>query len=144
MGEEKEGKKKGFMEDFDGDDKEDVEQLEKILTVVSEKVPALLNQLADVLYGKDRAQQYGKAVAAFYKELRDAGMSDDKAYELTQEYMSAMSIGKLMGGKGFAGMGNHDGPINGEELAKEINEKVQKKIQDKINKKTKEKEEKQE
>lgn len=101
----------------------DVEELEKVLTIVSEKVPTLLNQLADVLYGKDRAQQYGKAVAAFYKELRDAGMSDEKAYELTQEYMSAMSIGKMMGGQGFPGTG-HGHDFDPEEFEKEINDKI--------------------
>ena len=132
--------KKGFKEEFG--DKEDVENLKEILTVVSEKVPALLNQLADVLYGKDRAEQYGKAVAAFYKSLKDAGMSEDKAYELTKEYMSAMNIGKLMGGHGGMGlhamMGNDD--FDPDEISKEINEKVKQKIQDKIDRKMKEKE----
>jgi len=130
-----------------GEDKEDVEELREVLTIVSEKVPALLNQLADVLYGKDRAQQYAKAVAAFYKELKDAGMSEEKAFQLTQDYMSAMNVGKLMGGHGIPGMGGHgheDGDFDGEELAKEINEKVKKKIELKLERKEKEKEEKKE
>lgn len=139
MGEDKEEKKKKFMGEFmDDDDKDDdPEQIAKILTVVSEKVPALLNSLADVLYGKDRAAQYGKAVAAFYKELRDAGMSDQQAYTLTQEYMSAMNIGKMMGGAlGGHGHGPGGGDfIDGEEMAKEINDKMKQKIELKLQKK---------
>jgi gamma-glutamylcysteine synthetase len=144
MGEHKEGREKenrgrGFKDNFE--DKEDVENLKEILTVVSEKVPQLLSQLADVLYGKERAAQYGKAVATFYKELRDAGMSNEQAYALTQEYMSAMSLGKMMGEHGIPGMGGHaHGNVNGEELAKEINEKVKKKIELKIEQKLKDKE----
>lgn len=116
---------------------EDVDEIKEILTVVSEKVPALLNQLADVLYGKDRAQQYGKAVATFYKELRDAGMSEEKAFELTQEYMSAMNLGKLMGGKGgIPGMaGGHmhgDEDFNPDEFANEINKKIKYKIENRM------------
>ena len=75
----------------------DAEQVKEILTVVSEKIPALLNSLADVLYGKDQSVKYGQAVAGFYKTLKDSGMTDDQAYELTKQYMSAMNLGGMIG-----------------------------------------------
>jgi len=75
----------------------DAEQVKEILAVVSEKVPALLNSLADVLYGKEQGAKYGQAVSEFYKSLKDAGMTDEQAYELTKQYMSAMNLGGMIG-----------------------------------------------
>lgn len=75
----------------------DAEEVKEILTVVSEKIPALLNSLADVLYGREQAKKYGEAVAGFYKTLKDSGMTDEQAFDLTQKYMSAMNLGDLIG-----------------------------------------------
>ncbi len=81
----------------------DAEEVKEILTVVSEKIPKLLNSLTDVLYGADQAGKYGKAVAGFYKELKDSGMTDEQAFELTKQYMSSLNlsgmIDKAMSGK---------------------------------------------
>src|SRR2546426_12792372 len=86
----------------------DVDDVKQILTVVSDRVPALLNSLADVLYGKEQSAKYGQAVAGFYKTLKDGGMTDEQAYELTKQYMSAMNIPSMIGqafsgGKGRGG-----------------------------------------
>jgi len=87
----------------------DAEQVKEILNVVAEKVPALLNSLADVLYGKEQSLKLGQAVAGFYKSLKDSGMTDEQAYELTKQYMSAMNlagmIGQAIGGRGGAKKG---------------------------------------
>ncbi len=85
--------------------KHEVEQLKEILDVVSERVPALLNSLTDVLYGKTSAEKYGLAVAGFYKTLKDSGMTDEQAFRLTEQYMSSLNLGKIIeqavgGGKG--------------------------------------------
>ena len=85
------------------------DEVKEILTVVSEKVPALLNSLADVLYGKEQSVKLGQAVAGFYKSLKDSGMTDEQAYALTKQYMSAMNLGGMIGqamaGRGGAGKG---------------------------------------
>src|SRR3990172_3744375 len=75
----------------------DANEVKEILTVVAEKIPALLNSLADVLYGKEQSVKYGQAVAGFFKSLKDSGMTDDQAYELTKQYMSAMNLGGMIG-----------------------------------------------
>src|SRR5574342_187950 len=92
----------------------DPENVKEILSVVSDKVPALLNNLADVLYGKEQGAKYGQAVAGFFKTLKDAGMSDEQAYELTKQYMSAMNLPSMIGqairgGRGGKGEGAHVG-----------------------------------
>ncbi|HYS71736.1 MAG TPA: hypothetical protein VEM95_04875 [Thermoplasmata archaeon] len=82
------------------------DDFKQILTLFSEKVPALLNNLAEVLYGKEQSVKYGQAVAGFYKTLKDSGMTDEQAYELTKQYMSAMNIPGMIGqaiGKGRGG-----------------------------------------
>lgn len=84
-----------------GDEKKkhgtDAEEVKEILEVVSDKVPALLTGLADVLYGRDKGAKYGEAVAGFFKSLKDAGMTDEQAYELTKQYMAAMNLPNMIG-----------------------------------------------
>jgi hypothetical protein len=98
------------------------EKIREILDVVSDKVPSLLKELSSVLYSPEQAKQFGLAGATFYKELKAAGMTDDQAFELTNQYMSTMNIGHTM--KGFAhhhsscGPNEHDS--HGWEKMKEI------------------------
>jgi len=75
----------------------DPEKIKEILDVVSEKIPGLLKQLSELLYGPKSAKQYAEAAAIFYKELKNAGMTDEQAFELTQQYMSTLNLGNLMG-----------------------------------------------
>jgi hypothetical protein len=74
----------------------DAEQLGQIFTVLSEHVPKLLDSVTKVLYGAQEGTKFGESVAAFYKALKDAGMSNDQAFELTKEYMSNLSIGGML------------------------------------------------
>jgi hypothetical protein len=83
----------------------DPEKIKEILDVVSEKIPGLLKQLSELLYGPKSAKQYAEAAAIFYKELKNAGMTDGQAFELTQQYMSTLNLGNLMGN---AMKRNHD------------------------------------
>jgi hypothetical protein len=76
----------------------DPEKIKEILKVVSEKVPTLLKELSTVLYGTEQAKQFGIAVATFYNELKDRGMSDEQAFELTRQYMSTLNLGQMMRG----------------------------------------------
>jgi len=82
----------------------DPEKIKEILNVVSDKIPGLLKELSDVLYSPSQAKQFGVAVATFYKELKDAGMTDEQAYDLTRQYMSTLNLGQMV--KGF---GHHKG-----------------------------------
>jgi hypothetical protein len=83
----------------------DPEKIKEILDVVAEKIPGLLRELSKLLYGADAAKQYAAAAATFYKEVKNAGMTDEQAFELTRQYMSTLNLGQLM--KRF-GHGEHD------------------------------------
>lgn len=74
----------------------DPDKIKEILDVVSEKIPALLKELSGVLYSPEQAKQFGLAGATFYKELKAAGLTDDQAFELTNQYMSTLNIGNAI------------------------------------------------
>ena len=65
----------------------DPQKIKEIMDVITEKIPGLLKQLGDLLYGPKSAKQFAEAAAIFYKELKNAGMTDAQAFELTQQYM---------------------------------------------------------
>ena len=75
----------------------DPEKIKEILNIVSEKIPGLLRELSGLLYGPESAKKYAQAAAIFYKELKNAGMTDEQAYELTSQYLSTLNLGKMMG-----------------------------------------------
>jgi hypothetical protein len=79
------------------DEMPDPQKIKEILDVVAEKIPGLLKTLSELLYGPQSAKQYAAAAAIFYKELKAAGMTDAQAFELTQQYMSTLNLGNLMG-----------------------------------------------
>ena len=81
-----------------GDEMPDPEKIKEILDVVSDRVPELLKKLSEVLYGEDQAKTYGKAVAIFYNELKDTGMTREQIFELTRAYMSTLNMGSMMSG----------------------------------------------
>ncbi|PNX45891.1 MAG: hypothetical protein BV459_07545 [Thermoplasmata archaeon M11B2D] len=75
----------------------DPQKIKEILDVAAEKIPGLLKTLSELLYGAQSAKQYAAAAATFYKELKAAGMTEEQAFELTQQYMSTLNLGNLMG-----------------------------------------------
>ena len=96
------------------DEMPDAKTIEEILNVVSRKVPELLKELSGVLYSPEQAKQFSLAAATFYKELKAAGMTDEQAFELTNQYMSTMNIAHTMNGLahhgscGPGGLGPHN------------------------------------
>ncbi len=107
----------------------DAEEVKEILQVVSEKVPALLNSLTDVLYGKQSAEKYGTAVSNFYTTLKKSGMTDEQAFRLTEQYMSSLNLGKIIGQAVGGEHGRHgrhgeEGGEEDEDIARTIEEKL--------------------
>ncbi|MDW5563446.1 MAG: hypothetical protein SA339_09490 [Methanomassiliicoccus sp.] len=76
------------------------EELRGIFKVLGEEVPGLLEKLTKILYGVKESEDFGKAVGNFYKALKEAGMSNEEAFRLTQEYMGNLNVGKAFGGWG--------------------------------------------
>lgn len=112
----------------------DVGEIKEILTMISEKIPDLLNSLTDVLYGAEQAGKYGKAVAGFYKELKDSGMTDEQAFELTRQYMSSLNlagvIDKAMRGKKGMMICRGEKEDIGKGIEELVKEKIKKKFEE--------------
>ena len=106
----------------------DAEKVREIFKVLSESVPQLVEKLTKVLYGAEESQEFARAIATFYKALKDAGMTDQQAFELTKEYMSNLSLSSLIGSAAGKRMGRGAG---GEEtIGKVIKEQIEKKLRD--------------
>jgi hypothetical protein len=86
------------------------EEMRGIFKVLGEEVPGLLEKLTKILYGVKESEDFGKAVGNFYKALKDAGMSNEQAFQLTQEYMGNLNLGRTFGGMGgrMRDMGRND------------------------------------
>ncbi|MCK4443020.1 MAG: hypothetical protein KAW09_00645 [Thermoplasmata archaeon] len=76
---------------------EDAQEVKEILEVVSKEIPKLIEGLTEILYGEESSAKYGKAIASFYKSLIDSGMTNEQAFELTQQYMSSLNLAGMIG-----------------------------------------------
>lgn len=119
MAEEKEKRKKEKVED--------VEELREVLSVVSKEVPALIKGIIASVFSEEAGRDMGRAAAAFYKELKEAGMPEDVAVKMTEGYISTFtSLGEVMkravsGEKG----------IKSKELEEEISRRIKEKLAEK-------------
>lgn len=77
---------------------DDAEEVRQILSVVSTEVPKLLSALSESLFGGEATRRYAEAVSEFYKRLREAGMDEKLAFELTKEFMDKTNLGGLIQG----------------------------------------------
>jgi len=66
------------------------EHLGPLLDTIADKVPALLRGIRQTIYGVDAGAEVGRAVGTFYKELREAGIPDAEAMEMTRTYLRTM------------------------------------------------------
>jgi hypothetical protein len=127
MSEEKEKRKK----------EEDVEELKEVLGVVSKEVPSLIKGIIASVFSEEAGRDMGRAAAAFYKELKDAGMPEETAVKMTENYISVFtSLGDVMrkavSGKGeMVKLAKTMDEIKGEEIGEEISKKIKEKLAEK-------------
>ena len=68
-----------------------------ILSVVSDKVPALIKELVGAVFSEESARSIAKAATTYYKELKDGGLPDDLALKMTESYIGTFTkIGKVI------------------------------------------------
>jgi hypothetical protein len=109
------------------EEEEDVEELKEVLGVISKEVPALIKGIISSIFSEEAGKDMGRAAAAFYKELKEAGLPEDVAVRMTESYISAFtSLGEVLkqavGGKR---------KVEGEELEKEISKRIKEKLAEK-------------
>ena len=64
-----------------------VKEIGELLDEVSMKLPKLLEGIQKSYYSVENGTNAGKSIGAFYKELIEAGMSNEVALRLTERFM---------------------------------------------------------
>jgi len=112
---------------IDEKEKEDVEEVREILGVVSKEIPALIKGIIASVFSEEAGKDMGRAVAAFYKELKEAGIPEQTAVRMAENYMSTFtSLGDVLK-KAVSGKGEFKGEEIGEEISRKIREELSKK-----------------
>jgi hypothetical protein len=107
------------------EEKEDVEELREVLGVVSKEVPGLIKGIIGSVFSEEAGRDMGKAAAAFYKELKEAGMPEETAVKMTENYVSVFTnLGNVMTKAVEAGKKETKDEEIGEEISRKIKEKL--------------------
>ena len=109
--------------------KSEPEEIAEILSVVSTEVPKLLTAISDSLFGAEQTGKYAEAVSDFYKSLREAGMDEDKAFELTKVFMDRSNLAGML--QDIIGKGDWSEMQKGDRES-EIEKKVKRKIKERL------------
>jgi hypothetical protein len=106
-------------------EKEDTEELREVLSIVSQQVPSLIRNIVASIFSEQAGADMGKAVGAFYKGLKEAGIPEETAIRMTENYISTFtSLGDVM----KMAVGKEKGKEVGEDISKAIKEKLDKEL----------------
>lgn len=115
----------------------DAKEIKEILEAVSSTVPKLLNEITEALFSAEKSEAFGMAVAKFYKSMVDAGMNEERAFELTQKFMDSSSPGGMIskvlgdsGGINLGGKSHGDHDDIGDEIERKVKAKIARKFED--------------
>lgn len=115
-------------------EKEDVEELKEVLSVVSKEVPNLIKSIIASVFSEEAGRDMGRAAAAFYKELKEAGLPEEIAVRMTENYVSVFtSLGDVMK-KAVSGKESIKEAKISKEMGEEISKKVREKLAEKLSK----------
>lgn len=76
--------------------KRDVEEIEKILSIVSAKVPELIKGIITSIFSEESTREMGKALGAFYKSLIESGIPEQSALKMTENLLSTFTLGEIL------------------------------------------------
>jgi hypothetical protein len=107
----------------------DAEELKEMISVFSDKVPALIKGLIQSVFSAEAAADMGKAAATYYKELKAGGIPDEVAVKMTQDY-----IGTFTRISEFIRTASRGEPRHhyGEDIADDVEKAVRRKIKLKL------------
>jgi len=114
MSKEKESKKEW---------EEDVKEITEVFGALSRELPVLIKSILGSVFSEEAGRDMGKAAAAFYKQLKEAGMPEETAVKMTENYISVFtSLGDIMK-RATSGEKRAKGEL-GEEISRKIKEKL--------------------
>lgn len=96
----------------------EISKLKKTLGVVTDHVPGLIKGIIDGIYSSEESKKLAENTANFYNKLIESGMDEDKAFQLTKEFMKSRDVRNIvreaLGKDNFMGE-NIDSAFNDEE-----------------------------
>jgi hypothetical protein len=105
---------------------EEAEEVKEILSVVSKEIPNLLKSIIGSVFSEEAGRDMGKAAAAFYKELKEAGMPEETAVRMTENYISVFTSLSDVMKKAVSSE-----KVKGGEIGAEIERKIKEKLAEK-------------
>ena len=69
----------------------DTEEVAEIFETLSTQIPNMIRGILDSLFSPKAAANMGKAVAEFYKNLKEGGIPEDEALAMTKDYLSTLT-----------------------------------------------------
>jgi hypothetical protein len=109
----------------------DAQTIKEILGVVSTEIPAMIKSILSSIFSEDAGRNMGKAAAAYYSELKNGGLPEAVAVQLTQEYMRTFtSLGDMLRNVGKSGFGHGGNDDFGEQIKSRIHQKIQEKTKE--------------
>ena len=67
-------------------------KIKEILDYISEKMPELFRKLSGLLYTPKASKQFGVVAATFFKQLKDEGVTEERAFEFTSQHISKLDF----------------------------------------------------
>lgn len=67
------------------------EEISAILAAVSKEIPGLVKGILDTFFSPEAAADVGKAVATFYKNLKEGGIPEEQALAMTKDYLGTLT-----------------------------------------------------
>ncbi len=115
------------------DDMEDIKELKEVMKTLNETVPSLISGIIEAVYNAENSENLAKNTAKFYKELVDAGMEKEQAYQLTRDFMKGRDVTSLVR-EALSGMGPFGNEGGSGDFGDELGEKIKAKIKKKMDK----------
>ncbi|MHA1772357.1 MAG: hypothetical protein ACTSYL_08080 [Candidatus Thorarchaeota archaeon] len=76
--------------------KEDAEEIREIFSALNESIPTLISGLISSVYSPEAAASMATAIGRFYTKLKEEGIPDELALEMTKQYVSGLDFAKML------------------------------------------------
>lgn len=73
-------------------------EFERIIKTLLDKLPKFLDELTKAMSNEKFVKRFGTSVSLFYYSLEQEGMDEEKALELTKEYIRIFNIAAIVKG----------------------------------------------
>ena len=107
------------------------ENVREILGVLSSELPAVIQSIIQsvlfAVFSEETGRNMGKAATAYYKELKDGGLPEQVAVNMSEEYMRTLNLGYMVRGARKGRWIHDEGGDTGRQIEEDASKGLQKK-----------------